>query len=488
MALGHHTSAAILLALVAVFYVAPSASAQVSNGPSASPPAAAVRGSATTPADRPYAPTSARRFPPVSGQPGAGADVAGANRPETLEEAWRVALAVNQGLEAERWGVSSAHHRLQAARAMRWPDVNVEGSYAVRDNEPAFRFDFPGIALPTDRFPYSQDESFAFRTNVDLPLYTSGRIRHGIAAADARLSSEQLGLEQSAMDLKLRVAADYVAVLRAQREVELAETAVRSLESHLRDVTLLFEHEQVPANDLLAAQVSLADARQGAIQAHNQLDGARAGYNRRLGRALDAPVHVAERAPRRVPEDLPTLTGRALQRRPALSERKAQARALDHRARSVMAETRPQVELRGEYAFEENRYRSPEGITAVGVGVSWNALDFGRSRHEAASLSDGAERARRLVAELESAIALEVRRAWLRVEETRRRLQVTAEAIQQAEENLRVARERYNLGMGISTEVLDAEKLRTRAYRNHDNATYDAVLAELRLRHATGEL
>jgi outer membrane protein len=81
-----------------------------------------------------------------------------------------------------------------------------------------------------------------------------------------------------------------------------------------------------------------------------------------------------------------------------------------------------------------------------------------------------------------------VRRAWLDIQETRRRLDVTAEAIQRAEENLRVARTRYLAGMGISTEVLDAEALRTQTRQNRDNAAYDAVLAVLRLRHAMGEL
>ena len=38
------------------------------------------------------------------------------------------------------------------------------------------------------------------------------------------------------------------------------------------------------------------------------------------------------------------------------------------------------------------------------------------------------------------------------------------------------------------TEVLDAECLRTRAYRNHHNAVCEAVLAMLRLHRATGDL
>ena len=42
------------------------------------------------------------------------------------------------------------------------------------------------------------------------------------------------------------------------------------------------------------------------------------------------------------------------------------------------------------------------------------------------------------------------------MQETRRRLEAAPEAIQQAEENLRVIRKRYSLGTATNTEVLDA--------------------------------
>ena len=414
-------------------------------------------------------------------------------QPETLEQAWAIALAADQQLEAKRWNVSSAKHSVDAAKAQRWPMFSVDGSYTLRDNEPAFRFDFPAIPSLTspswtNTFPYQQDENFAFRAKLNLPLYTSGRIRRGIAAAGAEVSSAELELERSAMDLKLGVAEEYVRVLRAQREVEVAESTVRSLEGHVRDVKLLFQHDQVPVNDLLAAQVALSDARHHAIRAHNHLDASRAAYNRRLGRPLTCPVRIAELRMETVEEDPEILTARALRTRPAVARLRAQVRALEHQAGSLRARNGPQVELLGEYALEENRFRSPEGIAAVGIGVSWNVWDGGRNRYEVAAVADQAEALRRLQADLESMIALEVRQAWLHVQETRQRLDVTTEAIHQAEENLRVARQRYTSGVGINTEVLDAETLRTRARRNHHNATHGAVLAVLRLRHATGEL
>lgn len=68
------------------------------------------------------------------------------------------------------------------------------------------------------------------------------------------------------------------------------------------------------------------------------------------------------------------------------------------------------------------------------------------------------------------------------------RVEVARSAIAQAEENLRVVRDRYANGLSTHTEVLDAETLRANSEANHAAARYDAVLAGLRLKRAVGDL
>jgi len=407
---------------------------------------------------------------------------------ETLEQAWTIALSVNQQLEAKRRGVMAAEEKLGSVRGQRWPQVEAETSYRVRSGEPSFRVEPDGSLLPGMTFPYQQNESFALRAALEVPLYTWGRIGHGIAAGESRVKSLSLQADGAAMGLKLRVAEQYVGVLRAQREVEVVQSTVRRLESHLRDVELLFKHAQVPRNDVLAARVALAHARQGAIQAENRLDALRAGYNRLLGRSLDAPVSIADLSVDSEAGDIESLTAAALRNRPETAALAAEAAALQHEACSLRAKNRPQINLRGEYAFEENRFAQPEGIAAAGVAVRWNFFDGWQGRHEAAAVAEQAEGMARLRTDEQTRIALEVRQAWLDCQETRRRLAITPQAIEQAEENLRVARERYKSGLTINTEVLDAEKLLIEARRDHDAARYDAVMASVRLRYATGEL
>ncbi len=400
-------------------------------------------------------------------------------RAESLEEAWEAAMAVDRQLDAERWNASAARQRLCAAEAHRWFGVDLDASYTLRSDEPTLHLRAPG---PTNYLvPLMQDHGAAARAAVDLPLYTSGRIARGIDAASAEAVAAGLQYEDARADLKMEVAEAFVAVLRAEQELAVREMAVRSLDAHHRDVESRFAHQQTPENDLLAARVALADARQRAIEAHNALDVARASYNRHLGRPLTWPFRLQEVRRFEPSETLEELTNLAQRNRRQLARLSAQAEAL-------RAAARPQVHVRSEYQFDENRYRHPQGIAAMGVGVSWNLFDAGRTGHEAAALANQAERLLNLRADLQSRIALDVRRRWLDARQTRQRLDVTPQAIEQAEENLRILRKRYALGSAMYAEVLDAEMLRTQAYRNHYHAAYDAVTAALRLEHATGRL
>ena len=99
-----------------------------------------------------------------------------------------------------------------------------------------------------------------------------------------------------------------------------------------------------------------------------------------------------------------------------------------------------------------------------------------------------AEASVRLCRDSQSLIALDVRQKWLDLQTAIHRVETVRRARAQADENLRVARDRYQHQVGTNTEVLDAESLRLQAYVNFYNATYEASLAELRLRRAAGTL
>ena len=241
---------------------------------------------------------------------------------------------------------------------------------------------------------------------MTLPLYTSGRISHQIEAADCWVQAARSTVETEHSQLRLLVAEEYIAILRAQSEVDLAHSNVRSLEAHANDVEKRFDHGLAARNDLLAAQVSLANARHAAIRAENHLDVARATYNRRMARPLTSPVRLAELPLPDSAGDLATLTATAKHQRRELRRLAAEASAMQKEAAALLAQSGLQVGVVGAYDFEENRYQAPQGLASAAVGATWNAFDAGQTRHRADAVQQCAN------ALLRSAPIWNLRLAW----------------------------------------------------------------------------
>jgi outer membrane protein TolC len=408
---------------------------------------------------------------------------------ETLDEAWAKALRQDRGLAAVRGQAEAAGLDAEAARAQRWPTLGVQGSYTKLDDAPAFDFSFTGLPIRPPEI-FKNDQFMMGSATLTVPIFTSGRISGSIAAAEARSKGAGATAVGAEADTKLAVADAYVGVLRAQKALAVAQSNVASLESVAHDVESMFERELVPKNDLLAVQVALADARQVRLRADNGLEIARARYNRHLGEPMDRPVELAEVLP--VPAELPAgidaLIEQALRQRTELAALDQQSQAYHAMAKAERSRVLPQLSLVGGYNYLENQFLDDEEFLSAGIGVQWALFDGGQTRKRAAALDRTGRATEDQRRDVESLIALQVRQAWLGVAESQERMKVSATAVEQAEENLRIAREQYGSGLGTQTQLLQAEALRVNALGNRDNATLDASLARLRLARAVGAL
>lgn len=409
---------------------------------------------------------------------------------ETLDDAWAIAAGYDLALKAAQSRVAAAEETLLSARGQRLPSVSASSAVMRWDETPAFVFG--GIGVPGQLPLFDSRTTSLSAASVSVPIYTGGRVSNGIDAADASLTARRSEAASRSQQTKLEVAGAYIGVLRAERALEVIESNVAALEAHTRNVNDMFEVGQVPRNDYLAAAVSLADARQRELVARNALDVARAAYNRRLGRpltdnvALDPALpSVASSIDGTTPESLIEL---ALGNRRELAAAAAAAEALNAQSESTRAATRPQVFLTGAYTMLDNEFLNEDAFWTVGVGFQWSFFDSGRTRHAATALSREAAALNQELDDLETLIALQIREAWLGLNAARERIRVSEQAVEQAEENLRVASDRYRNGEGANTEVLDAEALRSLSLSNYDNAVYDAAYAGFALARAVGIL
>lgn len=410
---------------------------------------------------------------------------------ETLADAWRQALSMDARLRAADADTDAARATREAARGLALPKATASSSYTMLSREPAALIglpSIPGITLP-NQMPLSERNYATHALQATLPVYTGGRISAAVNAAEAGVQASGFERTRSEQAVKLDVAETYLNVLRARSALAAAERHLAALDAHAADVAELGKQGLVARNDILSVAVAQADARQRRTQAHNAAELSAAAYNRLLGRPLDGPVDVVEPAsdmPGR--PDIAALEARARNLRPEIALLGAHAEATDHEAEMERAGTRPQVGIKAAVMHEDNRYRVNQDIAQLMVGVQWDVFDGNVQRRRADAATARARAARERQDDAASLIALEVRKEWLAVGEADERLATTRTALAQADENLRVARDRYRNGVGTHTEVLDAEALRSLTDSNHLNAHYDLHLARLRLKRAVGEL
>ncbi|MDO8939054.1 MAG: TolC family protein [Methylicorpusculum sp.] len=403
---------------------------------------------------------------------------------ETLEEAWDIAIENNHQIKAAQADTTATEQNLFSAQGQRLPELNIGTGYTQLNETPAAKANFAGQSA---EFNTSQAGSMNAHAIASVPVFTSGRISHNIKAAEAIFQAAQHNEISSVLTIKMQVSAAYIAVLRLDGAVQVAQEHLSSLVEHQRDVKNLFDQDMVAKNDLLAANVEQANAQQLLLQANNQLDIAQAQYNQLLDRSLTDPVVVTPQFPQIPVGSLNELSTNALSQRPELLVLDKQIQALEQQAQSVAADSLPQVAVNGGYQYQENRYQSYEGLWMVNVGMQWKLFD-GSTRHTRDAIFRRAVSLKEQRDDLSSTIGLQVRKTWLAIQEAQQRTEVTRLAITEADENLKVTTNRYKNGLATNTEVLRAEELRARTYDNFNNSNYDTALSTLQLRYAMGVL
>jgi len=403
---------------------------------------------------------------------------------ETLEQAFEEAVANNQLIFAAKANSEAAEQRIFAAEGQRLPQVNISGGYTQLSETPSVNTTVGGQPAS---FAMGEAGSGDTQAMLSMPVFTGGRIGHSIEAAEASALASQHNEVVTALNIKLQVANAFIAIFRAEKALEVALSHVKSLKSHAHDVRNLYEQGMVARNDLLASQVKFSNAEQIVLQTENRLFVAKAHFNQLLNRDLQAEVNLLEQFPPLPAGDFSHLSGQALTTRTELKALSEQVHALEQQAAGVDASLWPQVSVSGGYQYTQNRYQKYEGMWMANANVQWQLFD-GTRGHRSDALNSQARSINLQRNDLITSINLQVRRAYLDVRETNKRVEVTQQAISQADENLKVSTDRYQEGLASNTEVLDAEDLRVGTYDNYNNARYDAVMANLNLRRALGIL
>ena len=408
--------------------------------------------------------------------------------PLTLEEAIAQALAHNPQLAASTQAVGVAAARVGQAKAQ--DRFNLTANYRDTFQGPTVSFTVPdpstGELVTADVVP---DRTSSYSVNLRKTLWAGGRLKASQRLARRGMDASRQELRSTRQEVVLQVTEAYLGILKTQELREVARQTVTQAQNHRRTAQAHFEAGTAPRFDVLRAEVEVANAEERRLTAENGVELAKAALNNVLGQDPNRPIEATPVTPEITPApELSSVLAQAMGNRPELAGLEQNIAASREGARVARSGRRPSVVLDANY--------NQQTATAFSDDFSWNASvvvsvplwDGGLSRAQEAESRRQAAQLSQTYEQIRRGIELEVKQAWLNIEEARLRMATAATAVTQAEESARIARVRYEAGVSISTELFDAEVALTLARTNRVNATYDYILAWARLDKARGAL
>jgi len=293
----------------------------------------------------------------------------------------------------------------------------------------------------------------------------------------------------------LKVKQVYFSLLRFQKLLLVAQKTVEQIEAQKDVAENFYQVGMTPMNDLLQAQVELANGNQAVIVAKNNLEIAKSNFNTVLRRPIGTPVNledILDYSP--FAHDLAYCQKTAGENRLEAKIAELEVEMGEKEVELVKGDYYPTLNVQGNYFRLGGDWSvsggegifDPSGwnITAV---ASWNFWEWGKTRHSVDQKRRQLSQVEYSQEDLQDRIRLEVKEAYLRTREAEENIKTVETAIEQAKENYRINQERYKEQVGTNTEVLIAQTLLTQTMTNYYNALYDFHLFKAALYRAMGQ-
>lgn len=421
-----------------------------------------------------------------------------AQAPLSLPEAVKLALTRHPSLEAASARVQAAESRIAQARAGWLPRATyIEGFQ--EGNNPVYVF---GALLTQHQFgaanfnlgPLNRPDAlsnFQSQVSIDQTVYDFGATRSAVKAA--RIGKQMSEEERRRAELALiaGVARAYHGVGLAEQNLRLAEESLKYANADLERSLSLQRAGVATDADVLSVQVHASSMSEYRTRAAADLRVAHAALNEALGLPLDdvhtltTPMESSTPAAKASAE----LETQAVTLRPELLSARLGKDLGTAQESAAKSQYWPVIGVHGVFEADRQNFASKGGANWLFVASArWTLFDGNRTRAAVAEARHMKAAAAASERQMDGAVRLEVRRSQANLDASRERVSTTRDTVAQAEEGLRIIRNRYSNGLATVTDLLRSETALLESKTRRLAALYDQRTAAVQLEAAAGAL
>jgi outer membrane protein TolC len=366
-----------------------------------------------------------------------------------------LALERNLTLQSVAKDVDQAQDRLHAAEGALLPRIGLFTTYQTQDANLAG-------ATTVGGFQNFATQQLVNSFSVQIPVYTGGLLEAGVARTEALTEASRQTLSRTRQRLAFAAKQGLLQALVARENHEVAQANLLETRENLRYAQQRYKGGVATRFDVMQAEVAVASAEQQEVITLKTWEGAQAA----LATVLNLPVTTRFELPdslQAVTEPLPgtdlkALTVLALDQRPELAELRAQLEAARAAEDAAAAGLKPNLALALNYNLAGNpAITGQQGGWQILAQLQIPLFDGGVTP---ARVEEQEHRQQQIGIDSERQalqITLEVKQSLLDLESATSRLAAARAGVASGQEAVRLARVRFEAGVGTSLELITAQ-------------------------------
>ncbi|WP_118972860.1 TolC family protein [Taibaiella koreensis] len=409
----------------------------------------------------------------------------------SLDEAIQLGLDNSKNLKVSQAKIDQAAAELSEAKLRQYPDLKVSGSY-LRVNQPNvdMKVKLGGSGEGSGSSSEIKVDQVAYgMATASVPLFSGLRIRNGIESAKYLKRAAELDAQQDKDEVIQNTIAAYYNLYKAQAALGLVQENLKQAQQRVKDFSSLEQNGLMARNDLLKAQLQESNVELALVDAEHNSD--IANFNMDLMLGLDEQTELkldASGLGRTYKiESLQAWEDKALSSRSDYQAVQQRQLASQSGIKAAKGEYYPSLALSGGYvAANIPNFLTVTNALNVGVGLSYNIASLYKNGAKVKQAKAQEQQLHWSALELNDGIRMQIHQAYQNYLESVKKIEVYRKAVEQAKENYRITKNKYDNALVNTTDLLDADVAQLQADINYEYARADAEVAINKLYETAG--
>lgn len=410
----------------------------------------------------------------------------------SLTDALKIAKENNRTILKSRIEEKISEENTKQAKQQRYPEVDLHGAYSKITNLTEFKNGFLQGAAVTKTIPEIYDISSSFR----MPVYEGDKINTLIKKAKQENEISRLNIEKNENDIQLEVVAAFLEIYEMQELQKIINESIKEEQERLKEVKAFKAHGTVTKNEVLRAELQLADRELNALTNAKNIKIAYHNLKTLLQLPEEEELLLDTSAIFENQTKLPDYNF-YLEKTMNNEEMRIAGQELEIRKSELQltkANYYPKISFFGNYNlrypnymfFPPSPYLYSLGQIGVEMTFSLSNLYKNKSRVQAANLKVAAQQTEAEI--IKDKMKDKIFANYIQYEEVLDKVPVTEKSLDLATENYRIVKMKYLNQLVLITEMVDADNALLQAKFNKIAVKIDEIMKRYTLLHTAGIL